>query len=122
MRLQLDLDIDGQTVGPGAPVSGSVVVLKGGASRSLTVTLEFHEDSRSGGNKVVTSVSTAPLHEGELADGMRFPFTLVMPEDALPSFRSGNGELYWEVHVHSDELGLDTHVRKRVSVGIPQKS
>ena len=101
-------------------MSGSVLVLEGGAARSLTACLEFHEQSTSGGNKVVTSVSTKPLHEGELSAGMRFPFTLVLPGGALPSYRSEHGELYWEVHVRSDELGFDTHVRKRVLVGVAE--
>ena len=118
MRLQLDLDIGSQAARPGATVAGSVLVLEGGGTRSLTASLEFHEHSTSGGNKVVTSISTGPLHEGELAAGTRFPFTLVLPGDALPSYRSENGELYWEVHVRSDELGVDTHVRKRVLVGV----
>ncbi len=121
MRLQLDLDVDGQVLRPGATVRGSVLVLEGGVSRSLTVSLEFHEDSNCGGNQVVTSISTEPLHEGELATGMRFPFTFVLPGDALPAYRSENGELYWEVHVRSDELGPDTHVRKRVLVGVTPK-
>ncbi len=121
MRLQLDLELDSQAVGPGATVSGSVLVLEGGATRSLIASLEFHEHSASGGNKVVTSSSTDLLHEGELAAGMRFPFTLVLPGDALPSYRSENCELYWEVHVRSDELGFDTHVRKRVLVGVAER-
>ncbi len=121
MRLQLDLELDSQAVGPGAKVSGRVLVLEGGTTRSLTACLEFHEHSTSGGNKVVTSISTEPLHEGELAAGMRFPFTLVLPRDALPSYRSENGELYWEVHVRSDEPGFDTHVRTRVLVRVAER-
>jgi hypothetical protein len=50
--------------------------------------------------------------------GCGSPFTLVLPADALPSYRSQNGELYWEVHARSDELGRDTHVRERVLVGV----
>jgi hypothetical protein len=120
VRLQLDLDIRSQAVSPGATIAGSVLVLEGGGIRSLTVSLEFHEHSTSGGDKVVTSISTEPLHEEELAAGMRFPFTFVLPEDALPSYRSENGELYWEVHVRSDQLGFDTHLRKRVLVGVAE--
>lgn len=121
MKLQLDLDIHSQLVGPGATVTGSVLVLEGGAARSLTASLEFHEDSNSGGNRVANSISTEPLHEGELEAGMQFPFTLALPVDALPNYRSENGELYWEVHARSDELGLDTHVRKRVIVEVARR-
>jgi hypothetical protein len=121
VRLQLDLDIDSQAVVPGATVAGSILVVEGGATRSLTASLEFHEDSKSGGNKVVTSISTDSLHAGDVAAGMRFPFTLVLPKDALPSYRSQNGDLYWEVHVRSDQLGFDTHVRSRVLVGAAEQ-
>ena len=121
MRLQLDLDIHSQVVGPGATVTGSVLVLEGGAARSLTTSLEFHEDSNSGGNRVVNSISTEPLHEGELEAGMQFPFTLKLPVDALPNYRSDNGELYWEVHARLDELGFDTHVRKRAIVQVARR-
>lgn len=121
MRLQLDLDLDSdlgiEPIGPGDTVGGSVLVLEGGPVRLLGAALEFHEDSRSGGDKVATSVWTALLRDGELTEGMRFPFTLTLPDDALPGYRSENGELYWEVHVRAGRLGSDAHARRRIVVG-----
>jgi hypothetical protein len=116
VKLQLDLDLDGQAVHPGATVRGSVLVVEGGPVRLLGAALEFHEHSFSGENKVAASIWTALHREGELAEGMRFPFALVVPGDALPGYRSENGELYWEVHVSADRSGLDAHVRKRILV------
>ena len=100
---------------------GSVLVTEGGSVRLLGAALEFHEDSLSGGNKVANSIWTPLQREGELAEGMRFPFALTLPGDALPGYRSENGELYWEVHVHSDEAGRDAHVRKRILVEVQSK-
>ena len=108
MKLQLDLDLDSEVVHPGDTVRGSVLGLDGGASRALSAALEFHEDSKSGGSAVATTVWSGHLHQGHLSPGMRFPFDLVLPGDALPDYRSQHGELYWEVHVRSDDFGPDT--------------
>lgn len=47
---------------------------------------------------------------------MTFSFGLPLPLDALPSYRSGNGELYWRVLLKSDEFGPDTTEQQRIVV------
>jgi hypothetical protein len=44
-----------------------------------------------------------PLHEDELTVGTSLEFELALPPDALPSYKSRHGELYWELDVKSDE-------------------
>lgn len=57
------------------------------------------------------------LHAGDLETGASFPFAIALPADALPSYRSPNGELFWELDARSDERGVDTHGRVQVEVG-----
>jgi hypothetical protein len=64
----------------------------------------------------VTSLSTGPLHIGDLTAGVAFPFELALPPDALPNYRCEHGELYWELDVTSERFGLDAHERRRIEV------
>jgi hypothetical protein len=61
------------------------------------------------------------LHTGDLATGMSFTFELALPADALPDHGSEHGELYWELAVKPDELGPDTHERRRIEVAPVQR-
>ena len=117
MSPQLELLLDTETGAPGDTVHGTVVVVEGGKSRSLTASLEYHESSEDF-HRVARTVSVVTLHDGELVAGSRFPFALVLPADALPDYKSAHGELAWKVHAESDELGRDTHVRHRVAVSL----
>ena len=119
MSPKLELELVDEAFVPGDAVRGTVRVRKGGRSRLLTAALEFHERSNMDGGRIPITVESGPLHEGELEGGMSFSFCLLLPEDALPEYTSRNGALYWEVHVRSDEPGLDTHVRQRVAVTLP---
>jgi hypothetical protein len=99
---------------PGERVAGAVLVTGGGGSRTLDVTLAFHEKSP---DYEETPVSvTQALQTGDLQAGQSLAFALDLPEDALPGHRSEHGELYWELDVKSDEMGPDTHVRRRIEV------
>jgi hypothetical protein len=99
---------------PGERVAGTVLVTEGGGSRTLDVTLAFHEKSP---DYEETPVSvTQALQTGDLQAGQSLAFALDLPEDALPGHRSEHGELYWELDVKSDEMGPDTHVRRRIEV------
>ena len=95
---------------------GSVLVLEGGPSRRLEVTLEYREKTEEDFQETVRTLSTGDLHTGELATGASYPFEIALPADALPSFRSAHGELYWELDARSDEPGRDSHERRRIEV------
>ena len=91
-----------------------MLVAEGGGSRGLDVTLAFHEKSPDYDEAPVNLTQT--LQAGELQTGQSLGFALDLPENALPGHRSEHGELYWELDVKSDEMGLDTHVRRRIEV------
>jgi len=109
-----ELQLERESYAPGERVTGSVLVTEGGGSRTLGVALEFHEKSPDY-EEVPVSVSQA-LQAGDVQTGQSLGFALELPADALPGHRSEHGELYWEIDVKSDEMGPDTHVRRRVEV------
>ena len=115
MSAELELHVQSGTFVPGDTIEATVRVAEGGRARTLEAWLEYYEETDDLGG-VASSISSGTLHEGDLVTGMTFNFALTLPADALPNYKSENGELYWEVHVRSDELGFDTHVRKRVLV------
>jgi hypothetical protein len=91
------------------------VVLEGGRSRSLQALLSYNEWTDDYAT-FATSLSTGPLHTGDLAAGMAFRFELALPADALPNYVCEYGELYWELDVTSDRFGPDAHERRRIEV------
>lgn len=112
MKLTIDLDADHVT--PGQHVSGRVNVLEGGPSRSLSLTVSFHERSRD--YAVVPHASTGVLREGDLQTGQSVAFDFTLPEEALPAVAAAHSALYWELEVRSDEPGIDTVVRAPLHV------
>jgi hypothetical protein len=115
MSPSFDLDLGGGPRKPGDTIAGTVVVREGGRSRSLEVLLEFVEETADY-LEVASSVSTGHLHKGKLEPGMSFAFELAVPPDALPEVRSRHGQLYWRLDVKSDEIGRDSHERRRIVV------
>lgn len=114
-ELQLERDV----FAPGERVAGSVLVTEGGGSRTLEVVLAFHEKSP---DYEETPVSRSqPLHTGDVQTGQSLAFSLELPADALPGYRSEHGELYWEIDVKSDEMGPDTHLRRRIEVVVARE-
>ena len=112
MKLALELDSD--RVAAGAPVAGRVVVLGGGESRSLTLTVSFHERTSSYG--AVPYSSSSVLHEGDVADGQTFDFDFTLPAESPPSVKGKHAELFWELEARSDRPGFDTRVLRRIEV------
>jgi hypothetical protein len=96
-------------------VRGTILVLEGGSSRSLEVTLDYIEETEDY-SAVGISVSGGVLHTGGLETGASFDFELPLPPGALPSCKSEHGKLYWRLDVKSDERGHDTHERRRIEV------
>ena len=114
MSPAFDVQLERERFAPGERVAGSVLVTEGGGSRTLEVTLAFHEKSP---DYEETPVSvTQALQAGDLRTGQSLAFALDLPADALPGHRSEHGELYWELDVKSDEMGRDTHVRRRIEL------
>jgi hypothetical protein len=112
---QFELHLDRERCAPGETISGTIVVLEGGPSRSLEMLLAYNEETEEYA-AVANSISSGPLHTGDLTTGMSFDFELALPADAFPNYRSEHGELYWELDVKSEEFGPDTHQRRRIEV------
>ena len=116
MSPRFQLQLDRERYKPGDTITGTILVLEGGGSRTLEVLLEYNEEAEDDYSAVATSVSSGALHAGDLATGMSFDFELALPPDAFPNYRSEHGELYWQLDVKSDEHGRDTHERRRIEV------
>lgn len=134
MSARLEVRLEKERYVPGDAVRGTVFVAEGGRSRSLEAFLEYREQTEDY-KETARSVSSGPLHVGDVTTGMAFAFDLPLPVDALPNYRSENGELYWEVHVKAadvlpkpivpevfrtrdpeDQRGPDLHERSRIEV------
>ena len=115
MSPRLQLELERTQYAPGETVKGTVLVLEGGAARSLEAVLAYNEETADY-SEVAICISSGPLREGELTEGASYDFELQLPPDALPNYASGHGALYWEVDARSDEFGRDTHARSRVEV------
>lgn len=115
MSAELELHVENRTFVPGDTIEATVRVLEGGDSRTLEAWLEYYEETEDL-EGVGTRISIGTLHEGDLVTGMTFPLALTLPTDALPNYRSENGELYWRIHVRIDRLGRDLHQTERLLV------
>jgi hypothetical protein len=112
--VKLALELDAQRVAPGEDVTGRVVVLEGGRSRSLTLKVSFRERSPT---FLETPVGEAAVvHEGDLATGHAVEFRFTLPDGALPGVKGKHGELIRELEAVSDEPGLDTRVSRILEV------
>lgn len=116
-RIDLALETDPPLFHPGEWVRGHVAILEGGKSRDLCVTVRYREKSPDYSATVVETSSGA-LHTGELTAGETFEFAIQLPADALPTYSSAHGALYWEVEARSDEFGIDTKAAQRIDVAV----
>jgi hypothetical protein len=112
MKLELKLDSEG--VRPGGSIRGRVLAIESCDSRSLTLTITQYEKTRD--YVVAAGSSSTVLHEGDVVAGQAYDFDFTLANDAAPSTKTKNGELYWELEVKSDESGLDTHLTRRFTV------
>lgn len=117
MSARLEVRLEKVSYVPGEVVRGTVFVHEGGGARSLEALLEYRETTADY-KSTARSVSSGPLHEGDLTTGLAFVFNLSLPGDALPNHRSENGHLYWEVHVKANRRGPDLHERSRIEVAL----
>ena len=112
--VKLELHADGTRCRPGDALTGSVLVPEGGEVRSLRVVLNFREHTEDYDDK--RQVAETHLHAGSVLPGQRFPFTMQVSADALPTLYSTHGELSWELEAHADVRGFDA--RHAVSVAV----
>lgn len=119
MSPAFELRLARESFAPGERVTGTILVTAGGGSRALEVTLAFHEKSPDYEESPFSRYEA--LHTGDVQTGQTLAFALELPADALPGYRSEHGELYWEIDVKSDEMGPDTHLRRRIEVVVPKE-
>jgi len=112
--VKLEIILDSDRAAQGDKGAGRVDVVEGGPSRSLTLTLTFHEQTQS--YSVVRYDSGGVIHEGEVVTGTPVDFDFTVPAEAPPSVKCKHSELYWELAITSDEHGLDTDVSRRLEV------
>ena len=86
MSPRLQLELERSQFAPGEAVRGKVTVVEGGRSRSLEVVLQYNEKTEDY-LEVASSISSGPLHEGDLASASSFAFELLLPQDALPGYQ-----------------------------------
>ncbi len=94
-----------------------MAILEGGKSRDLSVRLRYREKSPDYDATVVEHSSGA-LCTGDLTAGRTYDFAVQIPADALPSYSSLHGDLYWEVEARSNEFGVDTTTAQRIDVTV----
>jgi hypothetical protein len=99
--VRLRVDPATTAVAPGDAVSGRVVILEGGAARSVVAQLEFVERvakfSRTAHVEGPTVIATADLEPSTV-----LPFALEMPANAPPSLSTPVGSLDWDLVVRVD--------------------
>ena len=115
MSPRLELEVESATYAPGDTVRGSVVVVEGGRSRFVEVSLEYRE-STPATDSVADRTPPVRVHEGDLVAGTRLPFALALPAGAFPNYESRASTLTWEVHARSDEFGVDTRAGRPLVV------
>lgn len=112
--MKLDIRLEDDAVAPGGELTGSILVLEGGRSRSLTLTVSFCE--RSPSFLSVAFESSNVVYEGDLATGQAVTFRYEVPASAPPSVKGRHGELFWQLEAVSNEPGLDTRATRLFTV------
>jgi hypothetical protein len=115
--LRLVLDGDSSRFRPGDWVRGHVAILDDVDARDLSVTVRFRERSPDY-SATVREISSGQLHTGDVLAGQKYEFSVQIPTDALPTFSSANGALYWDVEARLNQFGFDTTEEQRIEVGV----
>jgi hypothetical protein len=116
--VKLELRPEADRIAPGRELTGHVLVLEGGQSRSLTLTVRLCE--RSPGYLAIPISRTVILSGGDLATGQAVDFRCELPEDAPPSVKGRHGELFWELEAASDAPGFDVRASHGFVVTAPR--
>jgi hypothetical protein len=94
---------------PGEEISGTVEVLESLTAKALKLTLEYRDwtaDYHAVGRAVDVE---SPVREGDLERGARFPFSVVLPADALPNQSGRLGSTSWGLHARVVRFGPDVN-------------
>ena len=119
--LKLVLDDDSLRFRPGDWVRGHVAILEDIAARDLSVTLRFRERSPDY-SATVREMSSGELHTGDVLAGQSYEFSVQIPADALPTFSSRNGALYWQVEARLNQFGIDTRAAQGIDVSVERSA
>jgi hypothetical protein len=112
----LTITAERQGYNPGERIAGNVEVLDEVKAKELTIVLEYREVTSD--YRVVSRAvpSEAPLRVGPLARGETFPFSFVLPADALPNASGKMGATTWGLHARIARFGPDVHAWLPLSV------
>lgn len=113
MRLELRLERD--RFAPGDTVRGAATVTEGGGPGEIRVWLSFRE--RGGEHEAVRATLPGGSLRAGLAPGTEYVFAIELPADALPSYISRHGALWWTVDAAVGEPASGAPVRRRIEVG-----
>lgn len=117
--MSLGIRLERRHFEPGQAVRGFVDVLVPVDARTLSVALNFMEESRDYTGVGLTGARVT-LHSGPVGAGSQFPFELVLPPDALPAFRTQATAVWWQVSAHAERPGFDKHAHLRIDVASAQ--
>lgn len=95
--MKVAVSVERADLRPGEVVRGTVSTSAGGPCREVAVRLGYREKSVAASNWAREVDPLVVAGPGEVAPGTSWGFELSLPEDALPSFRTRNGELDWFV-------------------------
>lgn len=94
----------------GDEVSGTVEVVDSMNAKTLTLALEYR-DFTFDYHAVSRAVAVeSPLHEGGLVQGASYPFSIVLPADALPNQKGKEGSTTWGLNARIVRFGPDLNV------------
>ena len=109
----LQLDREG-TYTLGETVRGTISAA-GGTSHAAKLTLVYMERTDDY-SAAAFAIPISEFTEAELSSPTPLAFECVLPEGGFPSYRSGHGELAWEIVVEVDKLGPNAHEERRIEV------
>ncbi len=118
MSADFEIQLAKESYAPGETVHGWVRVQEGRRSRRIEVSLQYREKT-SDYSGCVLQVGPVEVHQGDLEAGQSYEFTLQLPGDAPPAYSTGLGQMWWAVMVHSDQVGPDKYVSRRIEVALP---
>ncbi len=116
MSDHLLVNAERQSYKPGERIAGTVQVIDEVKAKELTIVLEYREvtpDYRVVGRAVP---SETPPHVGPVTAGETFPFSFVLPADALPNASGRIGGTTWGLHARIARFGPDAHAWLPLSV------
>ena len=105
---------------PGEAIAGTVVVDEPGHVELFELEARYWERTTAGFEALASRVRSGPLFSGVVEAGAAADFSLPLPADALPAYRSTRAELGWRLEAHLRIDGADEwEVLAPLEVGRP---